>query len=204
MNARATRKAEALPHGWLPAAPWGGSDAGYKAVPAHVPTVKHTHAGANPRFPCDFAAPCRARLCRAGVSPAAWPPSHLRARGRLATPNGCSPPRILPTCCSVSGAAPRSPPSCAGCFFIPCRNLVYLIFLFLCIKNRWLSLSESPNLPLFSFFFFFSLPTLKLLPVTLALVPSVPFGAVPRTACWQHFNLRSRKVGATASQEQLM
>lgn len=65
---------------------------------------------------------------------------------------------LLPICSSASAAASDSPSSRAGCFFIPCHNPVYLIFLFLCVTNRWLSLSESPNcslvIVLFWWFFF--------------------------------------------------
>lgn len=106
---------------------------------------------------------------------------------------------LLPICSSASAAASDSPSSCAGCFFIPCHNLVYLIFLSLCITNRWLSLSESPNCSLVFFF----LLILKLLPVTLALVSALTLGTVPRMGCWQNFNLQSRGVRATASQEWL-
>jgi len=113
---------------------------------------------------------------------------------------------LLPICSSASAAASDSPSSRAGCFFIPFHNPVYLIFLFLCVTNRWLSLSESPNcsLVIVLFWWFFSpLLVLKLLPVTPLLVSALTLGAVPRMGCWQNFNLQSRGARATASRERL-
>lgn len=162
------------------AAARAGADPSWTAVSSPRNTRSEPNTGARVALQLPAVPTCAVHP-QGGSSWCCLTPSHLMARGCVATPNGC---------CHLR--------SCFSMFFTLCCNLVYLLFLFLRIKNRWFSLSSSPNLPLFSLF---SLPAVKLLPVTLALVP---LGAVPRMACWQHVNLRSGKVGATASQEQLM